>query len=801
MCNFQVLLTVLTVSLNLFINAQITTPSSTGPARQFVAGDRIFGRKSDGLYYRGTVTNVRPSAVSVSFEIGESADLDTTSNNVVHDKINNPRCILVNSRLIAPWPSRSMYYPGRIQALDPVIGPLRVYVFYDDGEEGWASQSQLRLLPNQPPVSRCSYDPFDVNATLTATTPPPDLLRLVGTEQSNTGYPQIYHDGVWGFICDDDWGLEDANVVCTQLGYGGANKAHGSLYFGTPAERDISEKIWLDDVSCNGDERLISDCSHSGWGTHNCLVSELAAVECYKMNYDECAHGEDDCDENAICTDLVKGWNCTCKTGYAGNGRECQVPAKVRLVHGGGFKDRGYPQLWHDGEWGFICDDSWDIADGHVICRQVGFGAAAEVGSASHYGRPVEYPVVKHWLDDVECNGNEFAIEQCSHSGWGQHNCDSSEIASVKCYHPSYDECAHNEDDCTENADCTDLEIGWKCTCKAAFVGDGVYCTERPGIRLVSGGKNYGYIQIKYSDEWRYICETNWNPKSANVTCQQLGYTGAAYTVPGLFYGFPGEELPKYWIGDVQCRGNETNLYTCSHSSWGLVQGECSPLKTVGTACYNAGENECETGNNDCDDNAICKDLKKGWNCECKQGYLGNGRYCAEGPGVRLLGEEGYGYLQVEYQGKWTYVASYGWSKGASNVVCKQLGYSGAIDESDVSNLDRPVPCLIKNVNCVGNETNLFSCFFEVNSDDFLCYPTAVVTIFCYSGSLSAGSSGFSNNLSSLNSLTKAALVFSILVTLIAIVVAALAIFFYFKRRSPTQQSVEFNKLREHEEA
>jgi hypothetical protein len=37
----------------------------------------------------------------------------------------------------------------------------------------------------------------------------------------------------------------------------------------------------LDDVSCTGHEQNLINCSHKGWGVHNCAHSEDAGVECY----------------------------------------------------------------------------------------------------------------------------------------------------------------------------------------------------------------------------------------------------------------------------------------------------------------------------------------------------------------------------------------------------------------------------------------------------------------------------------------------------------------------------------------
>ncbi|XP_070188952.1 neurotrypsin-like [Littorina saxatilis] len=164
-------------------------------------------------------------------------------------------------------------------------------------------------------------------------------------------------NGQWGTVCDDNFDVNDARVVCRMLGY---SELHVPLRMdvflaslqplvrGTAAYGQWTGSILMDDVNCVGTETSLSQCSFVT--NHNCGHSEDVGIDCHPFL------------------------------------------SSVRLVGGGDWSE-GRLEVMINGRWGTVWNDGFGVSDAIVACRQLhGGDTLRSINVSRRLLRPILYP-------------------------------------------------------------------------------------------------------------------------------------------------------------------------------------------------------------------------------------------------------------------------------------------------------------------------------------------------------------------------------------------------------------------------
>ncbi|KAL0148678.1 hypothetical protein M9458_056005, partial [Cirrhinus mrigala] len=309
------------------------------------------------------------------------------------------------------------------------------------------------------------------------------LVRLSGERQCE-GEVEVFIHQVWRRVLLDSWSLTESSVVCRQLGCGSVLNFYGS----SSSSPEHSHEC-VTGFQCSGSEAHLGNCSSPQ--TLNCSSTQQLSITC-----------------------LGRG--------------------SIRLVGSGG-DCAGRLEVFHSGSWGTVCDDSWDIKDAHVVCRQLQCGVALSNQQVPAWFGPGSGPI---WLDEVECEGNETSLWSCSSPGWGKHDCN------------------HKED-------------------------VGVVCSDHLPLRLSGGeGRCSGRLEVYHNAVWGSVCDDQWDISDAQVVCRQL-VCGAALRADGNSVFGAGESV--VWLNRIECRGNEIHLWDCPLSLNNHT--DCSHKEHAGLTC------------------------------------------------------------------------------------------------------------------------------------------------------------------------------------------------------------------------
>uniref|UniRef100_A0A8B9GRI4 SRCR domain-containing protein n=1 Tax=Astyanax mexicanus TaxID=7994 RepID=A0A8B9GRI4_ASTMX len=305
----------------------------------------------------------------------------------------------------------------------------------------------------------------------------------------------------------------------------------------------------------------------------------------------------------------------------------------VRLVDGGS-RCTGKVEVNHNGTWGTVCADGWDMTDAAVVCRELGCGKTQDITQFS----PGSGSVL---MGNVNCSGSESSLIHCDSDYTAQYCTSHDQAAGVTCsgmnvrlvdggsrcagrvevYRNSQwvTLCDYYWDVRLQNAavvcrelgcgeavniaqfgpgsgsvlmgfvrcrgsesslnNC-DFKTGYAQVCASHDLDAGVICSGE--TRLVDGPHDRcaGRVEVLHRGQWGTVCSNNWVMSNAAVVCREIGCGEAVDALSEAHFGSGSGQI---WMNYVDCNGSESTLKNCRAPGWGVHN--CDHSKDAGVIC------------------------------------------------------------------------------------------------------------------------------------------------------------------------------------------------------------------------
>ncbi|XP_030339456.1 antigen WC1.1-like [Strigops habroptila] len=419
-------------------------------------------------------------------------------------------------------------------------------------------------------------------------------FRLANHSSRCAGRVEVMAGGTWGSLCATSWDLPDAHVLCHHLGCGPATTVLPGGSFGSG-----NGTLWVDAFDCSGSEQHPSECPVAVLGEPACPPGHAAAVSCSGAAEPlRLVEGQSRCDGRLEVTTSPGTWasvstglwdtrvaTVVCRelgcdelegvytvpgssamwlqevqcAGTEDNLSQCNVSAMVvvptsipealavvcsgsrRLrLAGGPRRCAGRVELYLNGTWSTVCQDTWDIVDATVVCRQLGCGTALDAPGSARFGPGVAAP----WPGAGGCAGSELSLWDCPAPG--QRGCRRGG-------------------------------------------GAGAVCSAQLYLRLAGGSDRCsGHLELLYNGTWGRVCAAGTSPATAAAACRQLGCGDG-----GSLGAAPAPRPAPAWLAWVRCEDGARSLWRCPSAPWHLQ--ECGPGGDAHVLCVEAGDDVTAT--------------------------------------------------------------------------------------------------------------------------------------------------------------------------------------------------------------
>ncbi|XP_059821862.1 lysyl oxidase homolog 3B-like isoform X4 [Hypanus sabinus] len=462
-----------------------------------------------------------------------------------------------------------------------------------------------------------------VSGQQTSPTPPRHnkvQIRLAGyPRKHNEGRVEVFYEGEWGTICDDDFKLENAKVLCRMLGFISATGWTHSAKYGKGTGR-----VWLDNLDCGGTEKDVSECKSLGWGMTDCTHEEDAGVICK----DEKILGFVDSNVIVVESDRLE---------------EVRLRPVVSISRSRLPVTEGVVEVKFRGRWEQVCDNGWTQNNSHVVCGMMGFPGQRRLNRIFY--RMVLSRHRSHFrVHSVQCVGTENHLALCPlvlAKGNTSAPCAGGMPAAVSCSSGAFSKSrrkrqpqtllvlvfktVHSAFKTTREASamlhitspddgmgpiylnevkCTGFEKSiWDCPAKN-ISQDGCKHSEDAAVRCnvpymglekmirINGGRTRfeGRVEIlagvvNGSERWGLLCGEGWGMLEAMVVCRQLGLGYASHAVQETWYWDAETGAKEMVMSGVKCVGTELSLDKCKNHGASVQCSRTGTRYAAGIIC------------------------------------------------------------------------------------------------------------------------------------------------------------------------------------------------------------------------